>query len=88
MSCDCNSGCEVKSTTHFFIHYSYWIKRRRSFFSTASIIDTKVLDNTDFVLTQTLFSRLGPQDVNNNIKINTETIEFILITKKFVKSLL
>ena len=42
-----------------------------------------LLDNTDPVLTKTILFGNGFHNLNNNFKIITKTIEFILSTKRY-----
>ena len=44
-----NCGCEVESTTYFFLHCPIFIKERRALLRTISNIDTKLLDNVNYV---------------------------------------
>ena len=52
----CNRGREVESTSHFFLHSPFFRNERRGLLDTITGSDTKLLDNTDSFLTQTLRS--------------------------------
>ena len=45
---------DIESTTHSFLHCSFFINERRTLFSTIRSLDSKLLDSTDYDLTQTL----------------------------------
>ena len=49
-----NCGQDIESATHFFLHCLFFINERCTLLSTIHSIDSKLLDCTDYVLTQTL----------------------------------
>ena len=89
-----NCGRDVETTTHSFLHCSFFINERRTFLSIIRSIDTKLLDNTSSVLTETILFGGESHDLNNNFRITlphqhiTTLTEYILPTKKFDKPLL
>ena len=65
-------------------NYNSFIKERRTLHSTISSIDTRLLDNTEPVPTRTLpLLGNGSRNLNNNFKMITVTIKYILSIKKF-----
>ena len=44
---------DIESTTHFFLHCPFFSNERRTLFSTIHSVDSKLLDFTDYDLTQT-----------------------------------
>ena len=50
----CNCGQDIESTTHFFLHCPFFINERRTLLSTIRSLDSKLLDFTNYDLTQTL----------------------------------
>ena len=83
----CNCGHSMESTTHFFLHCPLFINERYAFLSTLSSIDCNLLNNTDFVLTQTLpFGNLS-FDSNKNLEILDATIDYMRSTKRFDEAL-
>ena len=50
----CNSGQDIECATHFFIHCPFFISERRTVLSTIRRLDSKLLDFTDYDLTQML----------------------------------
>ena len=44
----CNFGQDIESTTHFFLHYPFFINERRTLLSTLRSLDSKLLDFTDY----------------------------------------
>ena len=74
----------VKPTTQFFLHWLFFINERCIIFSTISSADTKLLENTDSVLKESLLFGRGFQ----NFKIIITSIECISLTKRFDETLL
>ena len=50
----CNCGQDIESATHFFLHCPFFINERHTLPSTIRSLDSKLLDCTDYDLTQTL----------------------------------
>ena len=50
----CNCGQDNESSAHFFLHCLFFINERRTLLSTIRSLDSKLLDCTDYDLTQTL----------------------------------
>ena len=63
------------------------INERRTFLSTICSLDNKVLDCTDYDLTQTLLFGKAFQTSSNNFKIINPSIDYILLSKRFDDSL-
>ena len=80
--CDC-----VASETHFFLHSLLFTNERYTLLSTISSIDCNLLNNTDFLSTQTLsFGNLSFNS-NKNLETLNATIDYILSTKRFDEAL-
>ena len=62
----CNCGQDIESITHFFLHCPFF---RRTLLSTIRSPDSKLLDFTDYDLTQTLLFGNTSQTSSNNFKI-------------------
>ena len=50
----CNCGQDIESATHFFLHCLFFIDERGTLLSNLRSLDSKLLDCTDYDLTQTL----------------------------------
>ena len=83
----CKRGAEAESTSHFLLHCPIYINDRSSLLSTIRNIDCKLLEITDFSLTQTLLYGNPSFDINTNSLILNATIDFILSNKRFEKAL-
>ena len=79
----CNCGYEVESTFHFFLHFSLFTNERSTLFSTLLNLDSKLLGNTDFLLTNILLFGKEALNTNENTAMLNATMEFILSTKRF-----
>ena len=78
-----NCGQDIKSTTHFFLHFPFFINERHTFLDTIRSLDSKLLDFTDYDLTQTLLFGNTFQTSSNNFKIINASIDYILSSKRF-----
>ena len=67
---------------------SQFINKKCTLLSTISNINYKLLENTDWVLTQTLLFANSWFNLTGNTKILNATISFILLTKRFDEPLL
>ena len=79
----CNCGQYTDSATHFFLHCPFYVNERRTLLSTIRSLDSKLLDCTDYVLTQMLLFGNTSQNSSNNFKIIIESIDYILSSKRF-----
>ena len=79
----CNCGQDIESSTHFFLHCPFFINERRTLLSTIRSLDNKLLDCTDYDLTQTLLFGNTSQISSNNFKIINALIDYILPSKRF-----
>ena len=75
--CNCGSGFE--STSNFFVHSPFFINERCTLLNTISDNDTKLLDNSNSVMTQTLLSDNEFHNLSSNSRITGST-EHILST--------
>ena len=78
-----NCGRGIESTTNFFLHCPLFTNVRYTLLSTLSSIDCNLLNNTDFVLTQTLLFGNLSFDSNKNVEILNATIDYSLSNKRF-----
>ena len=68
----CNCGQDIESTAHFFLHCPFFINERHTLLSTICSLDNKLLNCTDYDLTQKLLFGKTSQTSSNNFKtINT-----------------
>ena len=79
----CNSGNDVESVIHLFLHCPLYINARCTLLNSLSEIDHKLLDSTNSSLTQTLLFRNSSLTTNDNTKIINLIIDFVLSTKRF-----
>ena len=79
----CNYGQNIESSIHFFLHWSFFINERRTLLSTMRSLDSKLLDCTDYDLTEALLFGNTSQISNNNFKIINASIDYILSNKRF-----
>ena len=79
----CNWDNDFESAIHFFLHCPLYSNERRTLLSNFINIDHKLLDNTDFSLTQTLLFANTTFNIKENTKIINLTIAFVLSTKRF-----
>ena len=83
----CNCGQDIESSTHFFLHCPFVINEKRNLLSTIRSLDRKLLDCTDYDLTQTLLFGNTYQISSNNFKIINALIDYMLSSKRFDESL-
>ena len=83
----CNCGQNTESATHFFLHCPFFINEKRTLLSTIRSLDSKLLDCTDYDLTQTLLLGNTSQTSSNNFKIIDALIDYILSIKIFYEPL-
>ena len=79
----CNCGQDIESSTHFFLHSPFFTNERRTLLSIIRSLDSKLLDCTDYDLTQTLLFGNTSQTSSNNFKIINASIDYILSSKRF-----
>ena len=79
----CNCGQNIASATHFSLHCPFFINERRTLLSTIRSPDSKLLDCTDYDLTETLLFGHKSQTSSNNFKIINASIYYILSSKWF-----
>ena len=84
----CGCGNDVKSTEHFLLHCPQFVNERRTLLSTLGNFNCSLLENTSKVLTQTLLFGTTSLSPNDNSKILSATIDFILSSKRFDKQLI
>ena len=73
----CNCGQDIESATHFFLHCTFFINQRRTLLTTLRSLDSKLLDCTDYDLTQTLLLGNTSQTLSNKFKIINAPIDYI-----------
>ena len=65
----CNCGQDIESSTHLFVHCPFFNNKRHTLFSTTPSLVSRLLDCTDYDLTQTLlFGSTLKTSSNNFIK--------------------
>ena len=79
----CNCGQDIESATHFFLLCLFFSNERRTLLSTIRSLDFKLLDCTNYDLTQTLLFGNTSQTSSNNFKIINASIDYILSSKRF-----
>ena len=79
----CNCGQDIESITDFFLHCPFFVNERRTLLSTIRSFHGKLLDSTDYDLTQTLLFGNTSQNSSNNFKIINASIHYILPSKRF-----
>ena len=79
----CNCGQDIESSTHFFLHFPFFINERCTLLRTLWSLDSKLLDCTDYDLTQTSLFGNASQTSSNNFKIINASIDYILSSKRF-----
>ena len=79
----CSCGQDIESSTQFFFHCPFFINERRTLLSTIRSLDSKLLDCTDYDLTQTLLFGNTSQISSNNFKVINVSIDYILSSKRF-----
>ena len=70
----CNCGQDIESATHFFLYYPFFINERCTL-STIRSLDNKLLDCTDYDLTQRLLFGNTSQNSRINFKIINASID-------------
>ena len=70
----CNCGQDIESATHFFLYCPFFINERR-ILSTIRSLDNKLLDCTDYDLTQRLLFGNTSQNSRINFKIINASID-------------
>ena len=76
----CNCSQDIESSTHFFLHCPFFINERRTLLSTVRTLDSKLLDCTDYDLTQTLLFGNTSQISSNNFKIINASIDSSILS--------
>ena len=79
----CNCGPDIESATHFFLLCSFFINERGTLLSTIRSFDSKLLDCTDYDLTQTLLFGSTSQTSSNDLKIINASIDYIFSSTRF-----
>ena len=79
----CNCGQDIESATHFFLLCLFFSNERRTLLSTIRSLDFKLLDCTNYDLTQTLLFGNTSQTSSNNFEIINTSIDYILSRKRF-----
>ena len=79
----CNCGQDTESATYFFLYCLFFINGRRTLLSTIRSLDSKLLDFTDYDLTQKLLFGNTSQISSNNFKIINASIDYNLSSKRF-----
>ena len=79
----CNCGQDIESSTHFFLHCPFFINERRTLLSSVRSLNSKLLDCTDYDVTQTLLFGNTSQTSSNSFKIINASINYILTSKRF-----
>ena len=79
----CNCCQDIESATYFFLHCLFFINGRRTLLSTIRSLDSKLLDFTDYNLTQKLLFGNTSQTSSNNFKIINASIDYNLSSKRF-----
>ena len=79
----CYCGQDIESATHFFLHCPFFINERHTLRNAIRSLDSKLLDCTDYDLTQTLLFGNTSQTSSNNFKIINASIDYILSSKRF-----
>ena len=82
-----NCGQDIASSAHVFLHCAFFINEKRTLLSTLHSITGKLLDCTDYHLTQTLLFGNTSQISRNNFKIINASMDYILSSKRFAKPL-
>ena len=77
-----NCGQDIESSPHFFLHCPFFINERHTLLGTIRSLDSKLLDCTDYDLTQTLLFGNTSQISSNNFKIINASIDHILWSKR------
>ena len=78
----CSCGSSIESTSHFRLHCPIFHDKRNTLLSTLYNIDYKILEPTDFYLTQVLlFGCISFDSETNTLALNT-TIDYILSTER------
>ena len=84
-----NSVQCIDSATHFLLHCPFFINEGRTLLSTIRSLDSKLLDCTDYDLTQTLLFGNTSQTSSNNFKILTYRLiisyQIGYLTNEFLK---
>ena len=76
-----NCGQNIESSTYFFLQFHFFIKESRTLLSTIRSRDSKLLDGTNYDLTQMLLFGNSSQISSNNFKVTL--IDYILSSKRF-----
>ena len=84
----CNCGNDLKSAVHFFLHCPLYSNEHRTLLNSLVKIDHNLLDNTNFLLTQTLLFGNTAFNAKENTKIINSIIKFVLSAKTFDEPLL
>ena len=84
----CSCGSDIESISHFLLHCPFFSDKRQSLLSTLRNIDSKLLETTDSVLTQTLLFGCATLDTETNSSILNATIDYILSTERFEEPLI
>ena len=79
----CNCGNDTESAIYFFLHCSLYSKECWMPLSSLVNMDDKLLDNTNFWLTQNLMFANTVFNKKDNIKIIHLTIDFALSTMRW-----
>ena len=79
----CSSGLNVKTTSHYFLHYSLFHDERSTLLNNINEIDSGIFNKSESVVTRILL--YGDESFKDevNLLILNATIDFVLSTNRF-----
>ena len=83
----CACGLEIETTTHFFLHCTFFQSARQSLLINIKKIDESILKKHDEIIAKTLLYGDDKFDLSCSKSIISSTIEFIVSTESFSNSL-
>ena len=84
----CSCGLDIKSTTYFLLHCRIINDERYTLLSTLSNIDSKLLELTNYFLSQTLINQNTLFDNEKKHNNFNATDKYILYTERFEELLI
>ena len=81
-------GMDIKSTSHFFLHFPLVDDKRITLLSTLNKIDCKLIETNESSLIETLLFGNSLFDLKKNSLILNASIDYVVSTKRFEEAFL
>ena len=84
----CSCGLEVESVSHFFLGCHYYLNIRSTILNELQSIDINLLNQEDNIVAEFLLYGSTKFNTNQNFRLLSSSIDYILKSERFCRSLL